>query len=612
MSSDHRWAQFRREGSEGERFLAIAGAVLATGCIAVAYLDPGLLGPHLSLIRALLFAYFAYSIANLTITWLHRGCNWGWRVGVHAAGVIAASLLAISTGGAHSPFLILYLLALLAAAERWGMKGVLLTAGACVVLLLVPSLAFASWLDQVQHVRWGGGSTEGLGGVCVSLIIAGYLLGYLAEENKRQHANLLIISRLIGSALPGFGLRATIGGLVHSVRGYFDADQVRLVLRARVGDEALLWEARRPQGSLEEAVRFSKLTEAERGAYFATLPEAVWRSLERRRPRAQERLGVVTSPKRDGGSQTVSTSAVRRSRARNHSGGDLYDLRVVAERHTLFVDFSSLLAASFSYQGKWFGRLLVYKTDRGAFHKRDARFLEALVREVGPALYSMYHLSRLRSRARATERSRIAHELHDGVIQSLVGMEMQADAVRRQASSGPSRLLKEINRLQELLRKEIVDLRERMQLLKPFEVEPAQLVKYLAETVEKFRREQSVSASFVCDSQEISLSPGVCSELVRILQEALVNIRKHSGARKVLVRFGREDKTWKLVVEDDGSGFGFTGRLALAELEAAATGPRVIRERVRSIGGELAIESVPGCGARLEISLPARGYEQGL
>jgi signal transduction histidine kinase len=189
-------------------------------------------------------------------------------------------------------------------------------------------------------------------------------------------------------------------------------------------------------------------------------------------------------------------------------------------------------------------------------------------------------------------------------------MEMQTDAVRRQASSDPTLLLKEISRLQELLRKEIVDLRERMQLLKPFEVEPGQLVKCLAETVDEFRRDQSVSASFVCDSQEVFLSPRVCSELVRILQEALVNIRKHSGARKVQVRFGRENETWKLLVEDDGRGFGFTGRRSLAELEAASMGPRVIRERVHSIGGELVIESVAGSGARLEISLPLGAYEQ--
>jgi len=279
-------------------------------------------------------------------------------------------------------------------------------------------------------------------------------------------------------------------------------------------------------------------------------------------------------------------------------------MRVVGERHTLFVDFSSLLAVSFSYQQNWFGRLLVYNSARGAFHKRDVRLLESLVREVAPAIQYMHDLGRLRSRAQAAERTRLAHELHDGVIQSLMGLEMQTELVRRNAAGERTILLQEISRLQELLRKEIQDFRERMQILKQVEVEPAQLVKSLGDTVDQFQRDQLISASFDADAQEIFLPPRACTELVRILQEALVNIRKHSGARKVLVRFGRDNGIWKLVIEDDGRGFEFAGRLSLAELNAAALGPRVIRERVRSIGADLVIESAPDRGVRLEISLP--------
>jgi len=610
MSSDHAWVQSRREGPERESFLGIACAFLAAICIAAAFLDPRLLGPHVNLTRGLLFAYFTYSFVNLVMGRVHARHNWGWRLCVHATGVVSASLVTISTGGAHSPFLIVYLLALLTGADLWGMKGPIVTAGACVVLFLVPSIASTSLQDKVQRLNGGGGSVEGTVALSVSLIVAGYLLGHLAEEDKRRRANALIISRLIGNSLPEVGLKATIKGLMHSVRNYFDADQVRLVLRKVGGEEAFLWEAKRPSKNEEESVRFSKLSDAERRAYFATLPEAVWRSVQRRRPRAQDPQGVAASSERDGGPQSIPSSTFRRRGVLNDFGEDPYDMRVVGERHTLFVDFSSLLAVSFSYQGKWLGRLMVYNSAPGAFRKGDARFLEALVREVAPAVYYMHNLSRLRSRARAAERFRIAHELHDRVIQSLMGMEMQTDAVRRQAAGDASRFLKEINRLQELLRKEILDLRERMQLLKPIEVEPAQLVRSLAETVDRFRRDQSISASFVSDSQEVFLPPHVCSELVRILQEALVNIRKHSGARKVLVRFGRENATCKLLVEDDGCGFGFTGRLSLAELENAFTGPLVIRERARSIGAQLVIDSVPGRGARLEISLPPGAYEK--
>jgi signal transduction histidine kinase len=58
------------------------------------------------------------------------------------------------------------------------------------------------------------------------------------------------------------------------------------------------------------------------------------------------------------------------------------------------------------------------------------------------------------------------------------------------------------------------------------------------------------------------------------------------------------------VVDDDGRGFDFSGRLSQEELDAARKGPVIIKERVRAIGGELSIESAPGRGARLEITFP--------
>jgi len=140
--------------------------------------------------------------------------------------------------------------------------------------------------------------------------------------------------------------------------------------------------------------------------------------------------------------------------------------------------------------------------------------------------------------------------------------------------------------------------------VRPLEVEPGRLLDCMAGTVDRFRRDLGISASFVAESQEVSLPPRVCTELVRIVQEALANVRKHSGAHKVLVRFVRENGHWKLCVEDDGQGFGFTGRLSSADLEASSQCPLVIKERVRAIGGELMVESVQGSGTRLEILVP--------
>jgi two-component system nitrate/nitrite sensor histidine kinase NarX len=205
------------------------------------------------------------------------------------------------------------------------------------------------------------------------------------------------------------------------------------------------------------------------------------------------------------------------------------------------------------------------------------------------------------------ERARLAQHLHDGIIQSLIGLEMQIDLLRRTQTSSwnPHSLLGELSRVQMLLHNEIANVREEMQRVKPLEVEPARLLDYMAGTVDRFRHEQGISASFAADCWEVFLPPRVCTEVARILQEALANVRKHSGAHNVLVRFARLNGHYKLCVEDDGCGFGFTGDLSYAELEASSICPLVIKEQVRTIGGELMIKSVKGSGARLEILIPS-------
>jgi signal transduction histidine kinase len=109
----------------------------------------------------------------------------------------------------------------------------------------------------------------------------------------------------------------------------------------------------------------------------------------------------------------------------------------------------------------------------------------------------------------------------------------------------------------------------------------------------------------VFDGGPVSLPAPTALELARIVQEALVNVRKHSRARNVLVRLTNTDQACTLVVEDDGQGFDFEGRLSDRELEERRVGPAIIKERARIAGAQLAVDSAPGIGARLELTLEA-------
>jgi signal transduction histidine kinase len=268
--------------------------------------------------------------------------------------------------------------------------------------------------------------------------------------------------------------------------------------------------------------------------------------------------------------------------------------------------FDSLVTVSFLSGGEWRGRIFLYNPQWRGEKQEELRFLLDVVRQVGPAVYNVYLLHRLRRRALAAERARFARELHDGAVQSLIAMEMQVDVVRRQAEANRP-IDGELGRIQGLLREEVLKLRELMQQMKAIDVDAQRLLGVLKDTVERFQRETGINARFVTDLDELDMPQRICREVLRIVQEGLVNVRKHSGARHALVRLASSEEKWTLTVEDDGKGFAFAGRYNQDQMEEAGKGPMIIKERVSLIAGELTVESNPGQGTRLEITVPRNG-----
>lgn len=205
----------------------------------------------------------------------------------------------------------------------------------------------------------------------------------------------------------------------------------------------------------------------------------------------------------------------------------------------------------------------------------------------------------------AIERRRIAHDLHDGVIQSLISLEIELELLRRQRPNISFEAMEMLASVQGAIRQEVGKLRELTEELCSDSL-PCPLPSHLAETVEKFRRETGIAVSLCCDAQSALLPPRVAQEVAGIVREGLANIRKHSGAQHVEVHLAAAQDQYQVVVWDDGRGFDFSGRVSQQQLKNTGKGPRVIQERVNSIGGELAIESYPNRGARLEVRFDTR------
>jgi signal transduction histidine kinase len=237
----------------------------------------------------------------------------------------------------------------------------------------------------------------------------------------------------------------------------------------------------------------------------------------------------------------------------------------------------------------------------------DLYFVRHLVHRGAPALYSAYLNRRIRSRVAHTERARLARELHDGLLQSLIALEMEIEVLRRSASDGALWETR-LRFLRDRLRHDISDVRDLMIRLRLTEMRGDDVLRIIAELAGRLRRETDIDVRVSSTGSLLECAPRTCAHLARIVQEALTNVRKHSRARSVTITISTTRDGGRLSIADDGRGFGFRGRMTLEQLEATDLGPAAIKERARAIGGTLVIESRPGEGARIDVEWTKVGH----
>jgi signal transduction histidine kinase len=251
------------------------------------------------------------------------------------------------------------------------------------------------------------------------------------------------------------------------------------------------------------------------------------------------------------------------------------------------------------------GRVFLVDPCIPLFERESALQLgQRIASEIAPAAHNGFRLRRLRSRAEARERARIARELHDGVLQSISAAEIRVDLVRRKISKFAADDAAELSSIQTALSSEARGLRMMTRRMQTSAAAPNDLQQALGDVIARFERETGIAVRFETDF-DVQVESRTRHEIVRIVQEGLTNIRKHSGARHVMVRLASMSGTVRLVIEDDGRGFSFSGRRSQRELEVMSAGPLIIRERVRALRGELNVVSMPGKGARLHVKVPA-------
>jgi len=205
------------------------------------------------------------------------------------------------------------------------------------------------------------------------------------------------------------------------------------------------------------------------------------------------------------------------------------------------------------------------------------------------------------------ERRRIASELHDSLGQNLLLIKNRAQLALAQPGSPADGLGERMQGIAELASQAIAEVRQISHDLRPYQLDQLGLTRALQAMIDQAAESTAIVFKCRLENVDADLRGDDATELYRVVQEALNNILKHSGASQVRIELERDVHHVRLWIEDNGHGFDDRARAVTGV--AGGFGLQNIAERVNILGGTFTVESAPGAGARLEviIRIPERG-----
>ena len=237
----------------------------------------------------------------------------------------------------------------------------------------------------------------------------------------------------------------------------------------------------------------------------------------------------------------------------------------------------------------------------------ELRLLAGIGEVISVAIENAQLYERVQDAAVLEERERIAREMHDGLAQVLGYINTQSQAIRKFLASGHAAAAQEeLVQMEETVRQVYADVREGILGLRTSPGSEGGFLPSLQSYLERYREMTGLRARLkvgrgINSIRSIRLPPAAEIQLMRILQEALSNVRKHARASTVTVNFALDGDALQIEVKDDGVGFDPD---RLHPRSWPRFGLQTMRERAEAVGGSFRIESHPGRGTSVIIQLP--------
>jgi two-component system sensor histidine kinase DegS len=201
------------------------------------------------------------------------------------------------------------------------------------------------------------------------------------------------------------------------------------------------------------------------------------------------------------------------------------------------------------------------------------------------------------------ERRKIARDLHDGPAQNLAGMMIRLDLLQSLGKTHINRILEEMENIKQMLAASLSEIRRIMFDLRPAQLQADDFCAALSDFFKDYEAKYDMHIHFVVGGEKKKYDKSLQIALFRVVQEAISNVRKHSGTNQALVKLEDKGQSLALVIEDEGCGFDLEQTAAKSE----SYGIIGMKERVELLGGEVKIISVPAKGTQVIITVPLEG-----
>jgi signal transduction histidine kinase len=476
---------------------------------------------------------------------------------IHWLDVSWYAMMVLSTGGSQSLFFLFFFFAILSASFRWGFDEGARVTVASTVLFFAASIIGQS-IDMTSILLLRG----------TFLLALGYMIARWGQSEMAMRKRLALLRDVSRLSNPRFGVDHTVTSVMRKTQEFFHADSCVLVMRT--DDKA----------------------------------SCIYRVLKRTAPSemalAQPVDAQAMAPLLDfAQNQTVLYSSSTLRGAAFLAGWHIHDSACNSwakgggeegESVTELLGTPTFIAAPLPLR-RGEGRIYVM-SNKHEFRKADALFLGHIAAQAFPMIENIELLDRIASEAAAQERKKIAHDLHDTIIQPYIGLKIALHAMSRKA--GPDNpLADDLQQINEMTSHVITDLRQFAgRFNSGVHQSESVFLASLHRQAEQVRKFYGIDITISIDG-DFTVSDRLAAEVYHVISEGLSNIRKHTNARRGAIRVRCLDGWLSIQIENEGE-----------DVQPADFTPRSIANRAAALGGRATVLRAIGGRTAVHIEIP--------